>query len=85
MNDWKNTLKRVIKTFVQAALGYVVGALSGTEGITKAVIITAVAAGLAAVMNLPSVKKKIVATTGEDDEANLGHMGCGRMEDNNNG
>ena len=54
MNDWKNTIKRVLKTFIQAALGYAVGAISGTEGITKTVIILSVAAGLAAVMNLPT-------------------------------
>ena len=38
MKDWKNTLKRAIKTFIQAALGYAVGALSGTDGMTKALL-----------------------------------------------
>lgn len=58
---YKETIRRAIRTFAQAAVGYIVanlalikwddpGALKTT---VTAVITTAVAAGLAAVMNLP--------------------------------
>ena len=63
--NWKNTLWRAARTFVQSALAYVITALGGgvaglydAEGkISKVaiagLIIAAVAAGLAALMNLP--------------------------------
>lgn len=60
MNTWKNTVKRAVKTFIQAALGFaVVNATGyiGDDGLTKsalaALFVAAISAGLAALMNLP--------------------------------
>ncbi len=61
---YRETIRRAIRTFAQAAVGYIVanialikwddaGALKTT---VAAVITTAIAAGLAAVMNLPGGK-----------------------------
>lgn len=60
MNTWKNTVKRAVKTFIQAALGYAAAnaaGIVGGDGITKdalaGLLVSAIAAGLAALMNLP--------------------------------
>ena len=71
-NNWKNTLIRALRTFAQAAVGYIVANLAliewTDEGTAKkgviALITAAVACGLAALMNLP--KKDEGA--GEDEE-----------------
>ena len=65
----KETLKRSVRTFVQAAAGYIAANLVmcasgiGADGKTlESAVLTlvaaAVAAGLAAVMNLPKQKKE---------------------------
>jgi hypothetical protein len=63
--DWKNTVKRVIKTFIQAALGYAAvnaTGLIGDDGIKDsalaAFLVASIAAGLAALMNLPDHSSK---------------------------
>ncbi len=61
-NTWKNTLVRAARTFLQAAVACIVAGVSGLinsgESITKtalgALCIPAIAAGLAALMNLPA-------------------------------
>lgn len=61
MNKWKETLRRALRTFGQAAIGYIAANIALIEwhdttalkaGIT-ALITASVACGLAAVMNLP--------------------------------
>lgn len=62
MNNWKNTLWRAARTFCQAAIAYIAANLTGLinagEGVTRTalggLLVSAVAAGLAALMNLPS-------------------------------
>lgn len=59
---WKNTLVRAARTFLQAAVACIVAGVSGLinsgESITKtalgALCVSAIAAGLAALMNLPA-------------------------------
>ena len=60
MKDWKNTLKRAIKTFIQAAIAYAaanIAGIVGGAGIKKValagLLVSAFAAGLAALLNLP--------------------------------
>lgn len=61
-NTWKNTLVRAARTFLQAAVACIVAGVSGLinsgESITKtalgALCVSAIAAGLAALMNLPA-------------------------------
>lgn len=83
-SEMKEMLKRALRTFVQAALGYlcanlavsVSGVSSGNESL-RSVLITlftaAVACGLSAVMNLP---KKGESDCGEDDlsDVDVGDM-----------
>lgn len=59
---WKNTLVRAARTFLQAAVACIVAGVSGLinsgESVTKtalgALCVPAIAAGLAALMNLPA-------------------------------
>lgn len=67
MKDWKNTLYRAARTFVQAALGYAAANVAGVinadgDGMKAALgglILSAVAAGIAALMNLPERESEI--------------------------
>ncbi len=61
MNKWKETIRRALRTFGQAAIGYVAANIAlinwsdggaWKSGVT-ALITAAVACGLAAIMNLP--------------------------------
>lgn len=62
--SWKDTLKRTLRTFVQAFLGYIganivaittgVNDLNVLKTILVGLLMSAIAAGLAAVMNLPT-------------------------------
>lgn len=90
-SEMKEMLKRALRTFVQAALGYlcanlavsVSGVSSGNESL-RSVLITlftaAVACGLSAVMNLP---KKGECGCGEGAEASgsVGNDGSGGASD----
>ena len=61
MKNWKETLRRALRTFCQAAVGYLVANITlikwddrGALKTTALTVITAaVACGLAALMNLP--------------------------------
>lgn len=53
----KKMLIRTLKTFVQAAIVAAIAAVSGGVTAWQAVAIAAGTAGLAAVMNMPAVKK----------------------------
>lgn len=78
---WKNTVKRALRTFFQAALGYLVAALGGgltglydAEGKISRVavgglVVSAVAAGLAALMNLPEKAQETESVDTETENA----------------
>lgn len=61
MSKWKETIRRALRTFCQAAIGYIAANIALIEwddaGLAKkgviALITAAVACGLAALMNLP--------------------------------
>lgn len=66
MNTWKDTLIRALRTFLQAALGYAAANAAGLiegDGVTKsalsAFLVASVAAGLAALMNLPAKEPNV--------------------------
>lgn len=78
MNGWKNTVIRALRTFGQAAVGYLVANVAlirwDDAGVLKTtaltVITAAVACGLAALMNLPKDENAAGASPGptENDE-----------------
>ena len=57
----KEMIKRAARTFLQAAAGYITGVISGViemptfgENVIACLLLSAVAAGLAALMNMPA-------------------------------
>lgn len=72
-SDTHPTLYRVIRTFIQAAVGVLAAAIAQAAGIVddinwQAVIVLAVSTGLAAVMNLPQKELDIPAEETDTDE-----------------
>lgn len=60
MSTFRECARRAVRTFLQAALGYAAASLAGlieggtfTKSAASGLLISAVAAGLAAAMNLP--------------------------------
>lgn len=90
-SEMKEMLKRALRTFVQAALGYlcanlavsVSGVSSGNESL-RSVLITlftaAVACGLSAVMNLPK-KGECGCGEGGETSGSVGNDGSGGASD----
>ena len=75
MQKWKNTIVRALRTFAQAAVGYIAANLALIEwadetalkkGVT-ALITAAIACGLAALMNLPKKPEDEGEKGGEDE------------------
>lgn len=75
MQKWKNTIVRALRTFAQAAVGYIAANLALIEwtdetalkkGVT-ALITAAIACGLAAIMNLPKKPEDEDEKGGEDE------------------
>ena len=71
----KEMIRRAARTFFQAAAGYVTGVISGAirlptlgENVLACLLLCAVAAGLAALMNLPADDNGEVGTEEKNGE-----------------